>query len=98
MSQATLFSALGVSMILLAFIGSSFNKISQTSLTYWLLNLVGGSLATVGAALMESIPFVVLETVWTVASALGLVKHLRPSPEKRAERTEQADAARQGAS
>ncbi len=83
MSQATLFSALGVSLILLAFLGSSFNKISQASLAYWLLNLVGGILATVGAALMESIPFVVLEAVWTVASVVGLVKHLRPSQEKK---------------
>ncbi|MBI1228385.1 MAG: hypothetical protein GC192_24335 [Bacteroidetes bacterium] len=77
MSQATLFSALGVSLILLAFLGSSFNKISQPSLTYWLLNLVGGSLATVGAALMESVPFVVLEAVWVGASVAGLVKWKR---------------------
>ncbi len=76
MSGATLFSALGVSLILLAFIGSSFNKISQTSLSYWLLNLAGGILSTIGAALMASVPFVVLEAVWTVASVIGLTKHL----------------------
>lgn len=77
MSQATLFSALGVSLILLAFIGSSFNKISQTSLVYWMLNLVGGIFATAGAALMASVPFVVLEAVWTLASVVGLVKWLK---------------------
>ena len=74
MSQATLFSALGVSLILLAFLGSSFKKIAQDSLAYWLLNLGGGVLATIGAALMQSVPFVVLESVWTVASVVGLVK------------------------
>ncbi len=74
MSQATLFSAIGVSLILLAFLGSSFNKISQTSLAYWLLNLAGGILATIGAALIGSMPFVVLEAVWVGASLVGLVK------------------------
>ena len=77
MSQATLFSAFGVSLILSAFLGSSFKKIGQTSLAYWLLNLVGGILATIGAALMGSVPFVVLEAVWTVASMIGLVRCLR---------------------
>ena len=77
MSQATLFSTLGVSLILLAFLGSSFNKISQTSLAYWLLNLFGGILATIGAAMMGSMPFVVLEAVWVGASVVGLVKWKR---------------------
>jgi|CXWL01.1.fsa_nt_gi hypothetical protein len=83
MSQATLFSALGVSLILLAFIGSSFNKIGQKSLAYWLLNLVGGILATVGAALMASVPSVILEAVWTVASVIGLAKHLKTGQVKK---------------
>lgn len=78
MSQATIFSAFGVSLILTAFLGSSFNKISQASLAYWLLNLIGGSLATVGAAMMGSVPptmvGVVLEAVWVGASAVGLLK------------------------
>ncbi len=77
MSQATLFSALGVSLILLGFLGSSFKFIAQQSLAYWLLNLGGGILATIGAALIGSVPFVVLEAVWTVASLIGLVKLLK---------------------
>jgi hypothetical protein len=75
MSQATLFSALGVSLILLGFLGSSFKFIAQQSLAYWLLNLGGGILATIGAALIGSVPFVVLEAVWTVASGVGLWKY-----------------------
>lgn len=77
MSQATLFSAIGVSLILLAFLGSSFNKIGQNSLSYWLFNLSGGVMATIGAALMESLPFVVLEAVWTGASLVGLFRYYR---------------------
>ena len=77
MSQATLFSALGVSLILIGFLGSSFKIIAQQSLAYWLLNLVGGALASIGAVLLASVPFVVLDSVWTVASVIGLAKHLK---------------------
>jgi hypothetical protein len=74
MSHATLISAIGVSLLLLAFVGSSSKIIAQQSLAYWLFNLVGGALATVGAWLIGSVPFMVLEAVWTVASLVGLVK------------------------
>lgn len=77
MSLATLVSTIGVSLLLLAFIGSSSKIIAQQSLAYWLLNLVGGAMATVGAWLIGSVPFVVLEAVWTVASLVGLVKYIR---------------------
>ena len=77
MSHATLISAIGVSLLLLAFVGSSSKIIAQQSLAYWLLNLVGGALASIGAVLLASVPFVVLESVWTVASVIGLAKHLK---------------------
>ncbi|MCC6723298.1 MAG: hypothetical protein IT258_02220 [Saprospiraceae bacterium] len=77
MEAATLFSSLGVSLLLMAFLGTSFKLIAQQSLLYWLLNLIGGILATIGAALIGSIPFLLLESVWTVASGVGLVKWLR---------------------
>lgn len=77
MSHATLISTIGVSLLLLAFIGSSSKIIAQQSLAYWLLNLVGGAMATVGAWLIGSLPFLVLEAVWTGASLVGLVKQLR---------------------
>jgi hypothetical protein len=77
MSHATLISTIGVSLLLLAFIGSSAKFIAQQSLAYWLLNLVGGAMATVGAWLIGSVPFMVLEAVWTGASLVGLVKQLR---------------------
>ena len=79
MSMTTLISTLGVSLILLAFLGSSFKKIGQTSLAYWLLNLIGGSLAAIAAALMGSVPFVVLEIVWVGTSLVGLVKWYKSS-------------------
>jgi NADH:ubiquinone oxidoreductase subunit 6 (subunit J) len=77
MSQATLISTLGVSLLLLAFIGSSAKIISQQNQVYWLLNLVGGAIATVGAWMVGAVPFVVLEAVWTVASLVGLIKLVR---------------------
>jgi hypothetical protein len=81
MTQATLISTLGVSLLLLAFLGSSSKVIAQQSLAYWLLNLIGGAMATVGAWLIGSVPFMVLEAVWTVASLFGLVKFLKKGVE-----------------
>ncbi|MBI5917101.1 MAG: hypothetical protein HY842_17150 [Bacteroidetes bacterium] len=77
MSAADLFSGLGVSLILLAYLGSSLNKLNNSSVIYWLLNLAGGISAATGAALMESIPFLILEATWTVTSVFGLVKCLK---------------------
>jgi len=77
MSLATWVSTLGVSLLLAAYLGSATRKMSQDSLVYWVLNLLGGSLAAVGAAMIGSLPFVVLESAWVAASLVGLVKFLR---------------------
>ena len=77
MSAPDAFSGSGVTLILLAFIGNLLNRLGSSDLIYLLLNLAGGILATVGALLLNSLPFVVLETTWTVASLIGLVKRLR---------------------
>lgn len=77
MSQATLISTLGVSLLLLAFLGSSLNRITQDSPVYWLLNILGGVLAAIGAALIGSVPFMILEAVWVLASVVGWVKWKR---------------------
>lgn len=77
MSLATWVSTLGVGLLLAAYLGSATHKISQDSLVYWALNLAGSALAALGAALIGSLPFVVLESVWGVASLVGLAKFLR---------------------
>jgi uncharacterized membrane protein len=75
--MADWFSGFGVALILAAFLGSAIGKIGNQSLVYWLLNIAGGVLATIGAMLLKSIPFVVLETTWIITSLVGLLKYLK---------------------
>jgi len=67
----------GVFFILLAFFLSTFGIISAKSKTYFIINLIGGGVALYGCILIEAIPFAVLEAVWTLVAAVGLLNLLR---------------------
>lgn len=67
-------SALGVSLILLAFVLVTFRWSTPDKPITLTLNLVGAGLACWGAALIESYPFVVLEATWALVACIGLLK------------------------
>ncbi|MEO1259622.1 MAG: hypothetical protein AAFZ15_12535 [Bacteroidota bacterium] len=67
---------LGVSLILLAYFLNLKNKLTTTSLTYILMNLFGATLACTASILMEYIPFIILEGVWTIVSVDALIKYI----------------------
>ena len=69
--------ALGVAILLLAFLLNLLKKISANSLTYILLNIVGAGMACLASWLINYIPFVVLEGVWTIVSIFALVGYFR---------------------
>jgi len=66
-----------VALLLLAFLLNLFNKLSQRSRTYALLNIVGAGLACYASYLIDYIPFVVLEGAWFLVAVAGLVKGMR---------------------
>lgn len=74
MTTADLTSGAGVALILTAFALSTMKKLSTDSRPYFLLNFMGGALACAGAYLVGSIPFMVLEGVWTIVALFGLFK------------------------
>ncbi|MCC6413622.1 MAG: hypothetical protein IT270_18340 [Saprospiraceae bacterium] len=74
MTTADLISGAGVTLILAAFALSTLKKLDTNSSPYFVLNMLGGGLACVGAWLVGSIPFMVLELVWTLVALLGLIK------------------------
>ncbi len=55
----------GLICLLLAFIMNLFKKFSQESSSYLLLNIVGGTLLGYYAYTLNSIPFLILEIIWT---------------------------------
>ena len=74
MSIPDIINTLGVSLILLAFFLLTLKKVSPTSNTYNLLNLIGAGLACYGAYLIGAIPFVVLEIIWCCVALYGLLR------------------------
>ena len=67
---------LGAVLILTAFIGAQTRRMTATSLPYLVLNLVGSLVLAVVAALDTDLGFLLLETVWAVVSAWGLVRRV----------------------
>lgn len=71
---ADLTSGIGVFLILTAFALNTFGILSREDRSYCILNLAGGVLASIGAWLIDSIPFLVLEVTWTIVAIAGLAK------------------------
>lgn len=74
MSYPDIITSCGVFFILLAFLLTTFNKISMKNYSYFIINILGGGLALYGSILINSAPFAILEGVWTIVAIIGLLK------------------------
>jgi uncharacterized membrane protein len=83
---ATWIGALGVTLLLLAFLLSLLRAVRQDDWSYLALNLAGAALACWSSWRIQFMPFVVLEGTWAVVALGGLVRKLRggSTPETRA--------------
>jgi hypothetical protein len=94
----------GALLILSGFVLAQLGALDPRSVWYLVVNLAGSAVLTVDAFHQEQWGFVLLELVWAIVSALGLVqlaRGLRPSdepvsdfsrtPSKRTERREVSD-------
>lgn len=69
---------LGVGIILLAYFFNTTKMILENGKLFFLLNVVGGALSCYAAVLINFIPFMVLEAIWTIVSVYGLIKVVKP--------------------
>ena len=69
--------AIGVAILLLAFLLNLLKRISVNGLPYILMNIVGAGMACIASWLIHYIPFVILEGVWTLVSVFALVGYFR---------------------
>ncbi|MFN8191334.1 MAG: hypothetical protein U0R78_13025 [Nocardioidaceae bacterium] len=67
----------GSVLILAAFLAAQLGRLTTGSLRYLVLNLVGSAVLAVLAAIGRDYGFLLLEGVWAVVSAVGVVGALR---------------------
>jgi hypothetical protein len=67
----------GAMLILLAYVLAHTGRWRPDSLPYLWVNLIGAGVLAVSAFIERQWCFVLLETVWTVASAVGIVQRAR---------------------
>lgn len=67
----------GALLILSAFVLAQMQRLDTQSKTYLALNLVGSIVLAVLAGLDRDLGFLLLESVWAVVSAAGLIASLR---------------------
>jgi hypothetical protein len=70
----------GALLILAAFAAAQFHRLDQDSPTYLVLNLIGAAILAVLAWREEQWGFLMLETVWALVSAWGLLRLRRDEP------------------
>jgi hypothetical protein len=65
---------IGVGLVLLAYFFNTMKMIPVNGKLFFVLNVAGGALSCYAAVLINFIPFVVLEGIWTVVSVYGFAK------------------------
>ena len=74
MDATTLIGAGGAALLLVAFALSEFGILGGESRRYQLINLLGAALLTWYAILLHSVPFIVLEGIWTAVALWHFVR------------------------
>lgn len=65
--------AIGVGLILIAYFLNIFSLIEKEGKLYFLLNILGASLACYASFLISYKPFIILEATWAMVSLFGLI-------------------------
>lgn len=76
MSISDILGALGVSLLLIAFLLNLRNMLSSDNRWYIILNIVGAALCGYSSYLIKFYPFVILESVWVIAAFSSLFKRV----------------------
>ncbi len=76
MTTADWTGAIGVAILLLAFMLNLIGKMKNDSMAYLVLNFMGAGIAGLASVLLNYWPFIILEACWTLVSAYGILKKM----------------------
>jgi len=74
MDTSSWIGTIGVTLLLIAFALNISKKLSSSSRIYLALNILGAALAGISSYMISFWPFVVLESVWVIATLIALIK------------------------
>ena len=77
MNYNDLIGTVGVGLVLMAFFLNTAKLIESDGKFYYVLNVIGASLACYASLLIDYWPFVILEGTWTLVSVYGLMKSMK---------------------
>lgn len=63
---------IGVGLVLLAYFLNTMKWVPENGTLFFILNVIGGGLSCYAAVLIDFVPFIVLEAIWTIVSIWGL--------------------------
>ena len=73
--------AIGVGIILLAYFLNIFSWIKKEGILFYMMNIIGASIACFTSYLINYMPFVILEGSWVIVSIVGLLKSIKKPQE-----------------
>jgi hypothetical protein len=73
MDFALLICLAGMAIVLTAFILNVLHKLKASDHSYLILNIVGSLLLIWYAALLQSLPFLILNVIWVLSALWGLL-------------------------
>ncbi len=76
MTSSETIGAVGVTLLLLAYLLNVLKVIKPESVAYSLMNFVGAAMACYSSWLIRFIPFVILEGVWAIVSLIPIIRLL----------------------
>jgi hypothetical protein len=68
---------IGVGLILFAYFLNIFSLIKKDGVLFYLMNIIGASIACFTSYLINYFPFVILEGTWVLVSLIGLLKTIK---------------------
>lgn len=74
MNSNDIVGTIGVGIILLAYFLNMFSFIPTNGKLFYLLNIIGASIACFASYLINYIPFVILEGTWALVSLVGFIR------------------------